>query len=194
MKIAALALLLAAAFFCAGCVVRSIYPWLSDETRVDELSLIGGWHDAEEQHVAFFAESTNSSAYAYSVLLVQKQNEISRFSANLHRIDETLLLVVGPAEQNELGAYASLPGHLLFKAMLNGDSLKLFAIDLETFPDRAAKAKLSVLPVSSTNEKPSILTGTTAEAEAFVRAQLADPEFFDEDPLYSFRKLPIDDP
>ena len=182
--------LLAASLLCAGCVIRSIYPWLSDETRVDEPSLIGGWHDAQEQHAAFFAESTNSSDYAYSVLLVQKQNEVSRFSANLHRIDDVLLLVVGPEEGQDLGGYAILPGHLLFKAALDGDSLKLFAIDLETFPERAAKAKLPLLPVSSTNEKPSIATGTTAEAEAFVRSQLADPRFFDAEPLYSFRKLP----
>ena len=183
--------LLAAALLAAGCVVQSIYPWLSDETRVDEPSLLGGWHDAQEQHVAFFAEATNASDYAYSVLLVQKQNEISRFSANLHRIDDKLLLVVGPEAGQDLGRYAILPGHLLFKAELDGDSLKLFAVDLETFPGRAAQAKLAVLPAGSTNEKPSVLTGTTAEAEAFVRSQLADPEFFDEQPLYSFRKLPV---
>ena len=34
------------------------------------------------------------------------------------------------------------------------------------------------------------LGGSTAEIEAFLRAQLADPEFFDAKPLYSFRKLP----
>ena len=189
-RIAASALLLATLFLAAGCVVRSIYPWLSQESLVNEPLLLGAWQDPAEQHVAFFTECTNSSDYAYSVLLVQKENEISRFTANLHRIDGTLLLVVGPEERNELSTYASLPGHLLFKTVLDGNSLKLFAIDLETFPERAAKSQLPLLPVSSTNEKPSILTGTTAEAEAFVRAQLADPEFFDEAPLYSFQKLP----
>lgn len=193
-RIAVSALLLVLLLLCAGCVVQSIYPWLSDETRVDEPSLIGGWHDAQEQHVAFFAESTNSSDYAYSVLLVQKQNEISRFSANLHRIDDTLLLVVGPEERQDLGRYATLPGHLLFKAVLDGDVLKLYGVDLESFEKRAEKSAMSFLPVSSTNEKPSVLIGTTAEAEAFLRAQLADPEFFDEKPLYSFRKLTTDEP
>lgn len=181
---------LAALLLGAGCVVRSIHPWLSDETRVDDPSLLGGWHDARHEHTAFFAESTNSSDFAYSVLLVQKRNETSHFMANLHRLDDVLLLVAGPAETDGLGTYVRLPGHLLFKAVLAGDSLELFEVDLDSFGARAAQADLSMVAVASTNEKPSVLTATTATAEAFVRAQLADPTFFAEKPLYSFRKLP----
>ena len=181
---------LAALLLGAGCVVQSIYPWLTDETRVDAPSLLGGWHDARQQHAAFFVQSTNSSDFAYSVLLVQKRNETSRFTANLHRLDDVLLLVAGPEEQEDLGAYARLPGHLLFKAVLAGDSLELFEVDLVSFGARAAQADLSLLAVASTNEKPSVLTATPADVEAFVRAQLAEPGFFKEQPLYSFRKLP----
>ena len=184
-----LALGLAVLLVGAGCVVQSLYPWLSAETRVAEPTLLGGWHDAREQHAAFFAETTNASDFAYSVLLVQKQNEISRFSANLHRIDDTLLLVVGPEERQDLGRYATRPGHLLFKAELDGGALKLYGVALESFEARAATSGMSFLPVSSTNEKPSVLAGPTAAVEAFVRAQLADPEFFEATPLYSFRKL-----
>ena len=122
--------------------------------------------------------------------LVQKQNEISRCTANRHRTDDALLPVVGPEERQDLGRYATRPGHLLFKAELDGGALKLYGVALESFEARAATSGMSFLPVGSANEKPSVLIGTTAEAEAFVRAQLADPEFFDEAPLYSFQKLP----
>ena len=110
--------------------------------------------------------------------------------ANLHRIDNVLLLVAGPEAQEDLGTYVRLPGHLLFKAVFAGDSLELFEVDLDSFGARAAQANLSMLAVASTNEKPSVLTATTADVEAFVRSQLADPTFFAEKPLYSFRKLP----
>ena len=181
---------LAALLLGAGCVVQSLYPWLADDTRVDDPALLGGWYDAGQEHAAFFAESTNSSDFAYSVLLVQKRNETSRFMANLHRIDNVLLLVAGPEEQEDLGTYVRLPGHLLFKAAFAGDSLELFEVDLDSFGARAAQANLAMLAVASTNEKPSVLTATTADVEAFVRSQLADPTFFAEKPLYSFRKLP----
>ena len=181
---------LAALLLGAGCVVQSLYPWLADDTRVDDPSLLGGWYDARQEHAAFFAETTNSSDFAYSVLLVQKRNETSHFLANLHRIDNVLLLVAGPEEQEDLGMYVRLPGHLLFKVAFAGDSLELFEVDLDSFGARAAQANLSMLAVASTNEKPSVLTAITADVEAFVRAQLADPTFFAEKPLYSFQKLP----
>ena len=66
---------LAALLLGAGCVVQSLYPWLADDTRVDDPALLGGWYDAGQEHAAFFAQSTNSSDFAYSVLLVQKRNE-----------------------------------------------------------------------------------------------------------------------
>lgn len=176
--------------FAAGCVVQSIFPWLSEESRVAEPLLLGAWQDAIKQQVAFFAESTNAASdYAYSVLLVQKKNETSRFTANLHRIDDALLLVVGPEERQDLSASATLPGHLLFKAVLDGDSLKLYGIDLESFGERTAKSKIPCLCRGSPIDG-HVLTGTTEESETFVRAQLSDPTFFNEKPLFSFQKLP----
>jgi hypothetical protein len=180
--------LLAVCLLCAGCVVRSIQPWLSDESRVKEPSLLGAWHDVKSSSVAFFSESS-SSDYDYNILWVQNGKDLSRFTASLHRIDDTLLLAVGPDDPENLNGCVLLPGHLLLKTVLDGDSLKLYGMDLESFADRAAKAAVGLLPNGSVNDG-FTLAGTTAEVEAFARAQLADPEFFAADPLYSFHKLP----
>jgi hypothetical protein len=178
---------LAALLLGAGCVVRSIHPWLSAETRVDEPSLLGSWQDAEHEVVAFFADPS-SADYAYAVTLAGAKDR-GGFMANLHRIDDTFLLAVGPEERNDVGSYATLPAHLLFKAVFAGDSMRLHAVDLESFAGRAEHAAAPLLPGGSKNDG-YVLTGTTADAEAFLRAQLADPGFFEEQPLYSFRKLP----
>ena len=183
-----LALPLTACLFAAGCVVQSIRPWLSDESRVKDPPLAGSWHDAKSKTAAFFGESS-SSDYDWAVLLVQDGKEAGRFSANLHRIGEDLLLVVGPEERDDLGLFALQPAHLLFRAVLEADSLALHEVDLDAFRERAGKAQLPLLPGGSRSEG-FLLVGTTADAEAFVRAQLADPGFFAEKPLYSFRKLP----
>lgn len=190
-RIAASALLLTASLFCAGCVVQSLHPWLSAESRVDEPSLLGPWHEAESEAVAFFTESSTVDC-DYAVTMAGPK-DLARFTANLHRIDDTLLLVVGPEERNDAGVYATRPAYLLFKAILDGDSLKLHAIDLDTFADRAAKSPGPLLPGGSENDG-FVLTGTSAESEAFLRTQLADPEFFAEKPLYSFHKLPAAGP
>ena len=183
-------LLLSALLLSTGCVVRSIQPWLSAESRVQEPALIGSWHDVKNQSVAFFSESS-SSEYDYHVLWVQNGKDLSRFTAALHRIDDTLLLVVGPDDPENLNGCVLLPGHLLLKTTLDGDSLKFYNIDLDSFEARAAPASAGLLPGGSTLDG-FTLGGATAAVEAFARAQLADPEFFDAEPLYSFHKLPAD--
>ena len=182
----ALSPLLAAIVLCAGCVVRSIQPWLADDSRVSEPSLIGAWHDADNHLAAFFSGSPEE----YQILAVNDGKTASRFVATLHRIDDVLLLAVGPTEPDDMEGCALLPGHILLKAALDGDSLKLYAVDLGSFPERAEKARIPLLAGGSQSDG-YVLTGTSAEAEAFLRAQLADPGFFDEQPLYSFRKLPV---
>lgn len=178
------ALLLAAGLFASGCEVRSVYPWLPEETRTEDPSLLGAWHAAKGNTTAFF--TGKPSEYA---VMVANGGEAARFVASLHRVGDFLLLQVGPKPPNDLGSAALLPGHLLFKAEIDGDSMQLYEIDLESFPDRAAKSRMPLLPGGSENDG-YVLTGTTADAEAFLRAQLADPTFFAEEPLYSFRKLP----
>ena len=178
------ALLLAVGLFSSGCEVRSIYPWLPDESRVEAPSLLGAWHDPKGNTVAFFTGKPSE----YEVM-VANGGDAARFVATLHRIDDFLLLQVGPKPPNDLGSAALLPGYLLFKAEIDGDSMQLYEIDLESFPDRAAKSRIPLLPGGSQNDG-YVLTGTAADSEAFLRAQLADPEFFAEEPLYSFRKLP----
>ena len=65
----------------------------------------------------------------------------------------------------------------------------MYGINLDTFRERAEKAQVALVPDGSKNDGYT-LGGDTEAIEAFVRTQLADPEFFDAEPLYSFQKLP----
>ena len=170
----------------SGCLVRSLYPWLSEETRVADPSLAGAWQDVEKECIVFFNANTATN---YDVLMVQEGEDISRFSASLHRIGETLLLQVAPENRTDLGAFATLPGHLLYKAVPEGDSLRLYAVDLDSFAERAQKSGVAVLP-DSAKDKGFILLPPTGDLEAFVRTQLPEPGFFGQDPFFSFHRLP----
>ena len=187
-KILGPALVLLVCLLAAGCVVRSLQPWLSSESRVKDPALVGAWHDAKEKCTAFFSEADDSD-YDYNVLMVNNGTDVSRFTASLHKLDEHLLLTVGPGDPDNLNGIVMLPGYLLLKAETAGDSLQLYDINLDTFRERAEKAQVTLVPDGSKNDGYT-LGGDTEAIEAFVRAQLADPEFFDADPLYSFRKLP----
>ena len=188
-KFVALVLLLAAGLLSAGCLVRSVQPWLSEETRISEPSLLGSWRNTQGDSVAFFSGSPEE----YLVISVDDGKSVSRFVATLHRLDDVLLLQVGPAEPENMSGYALLPAYILFKAVLKGNSLKLYGIDLDAFPARAAQAQVPLLAGGSENDG-YVLTGTAEESEAFLRAQLGQRGFFDKKPLYSFRKLPVPTP
>ena len=185
-SIASIFVCLGMGLFGCGCLVRSLYPWLSEESRVDDPSIAGTWQDVEKESVAFFNFTTTTN---YDVLMVQEGQDISHFSASLHRIDDSLFLLVAPEDRTDLGALATLPGHLLYKAVLQGDYLLLFSIDLDSFADRAEQSKVAVLPDSG-KDKGFVLLPPTDELEAFVRAQQHDPGFFGKEPFFSFRKLP----
>jgi len=181
MKSIRLLVLPLAVWLSAGCLIRSVHPWLSEESRIDEPSLLGIWYDAGEEEVLFIGGDPEE----YRLMLSDGGNT-ARFSATLHRIGGTLLLVAGP---DKVEGCVLLPGNLLLRADLEEDALTLFIPDLESFEERAEAAGLALLPGGSQNDG-YLLTGTTEEAEAFVRAQLDDPGFFNEKPVYSFRKLP----
>ena len=184
-----LLLLLAAALLSAGCLVRSVQPWLSEESLVKEPSLLGTWRNTQGDSVAFFTGTPEE----YLVLSVDDGKSVSRFVATLHRLDDVLLLQVGPAEPENMSGYALLPAYILFKVVLKGNSLKLYEIDLDSFAKRAAKTPVPLLAGGSKDDG-YVLTGTAAESEAFLRAHLAERRFFAAQPMYSFRKLPAAKP
>lgn len=181
------ALLLSAAVCCsAGCLVRSVHPWLPAETRVSEPLLSGSWLDAKEKTMLGFTGEPPE----YQVRMTVDNKEAGHFTAALHRIGDTLLLVAGPADPAGQDGLALLPAYILLKAVPDGDTLRLYNVDLDTFGARAAAAQVPLLAEGSTADG-YVLTGTSAQAEAFLRAQLAAPDFFAAEPLYTLEKQPV---
>lgn len=171
-----------------GCVVRSLAPWLSPHSRVAEPSLVGVWHDPSQHTTVFFAPAAPDAPAAYSVLLVHGANETSRFLADLHRVEDHLLLMVGPGERTDLGALAELPGYLLFRADVQDNTMKLHEIRLTDFAERLQRAQLACQPGGSETDG-FVLCAPAAEMEVFLRRELTDPEFFKEPPLYTFQRI-----
>lgn len=168
----------------SGCVVRSIYPWLGEETRVSDSRLAGPWHDRDKGDTAIFTAKSDGT---YKVLLVNEKDERSSFLASLHQLGQDLFLVVGPEERNDLSFAVTLPGHLLLLARCETNRLSLFELDLDTFGTRADAARLQRLAEGDPDDG-YVIFSPTADLEAFVRQQISDPSFFESEPLYAFRR------
>ena len=169
----------------SACVVRSVYPWFPDITKVTDISLIGVWHDEKKDVTTFFTSGRESN---YNVLVISDKKEQTKFTASLHRLNKTLFLVVGPEDRNDMGVVATLPGYLLFRVEFQNDSMKLFGFDLESFGDRIKGKEIKILYDGGEN-KGYVLFSPTEHLTAFVRSQLDDKPFFDEKPMYSFKKV-----
>jgi hypothetical protein len=177
---------LAAALLGAGCLVRSVHPWLSNESREEEPVLAGTWRDDKAKTTAIFI----AEGGGYAIEAIDSQQKASRLQATLHRVGETLLLQIAPSDPEGLNAFALLPAHILYKVQLGEDSLTLYPVDLGTFEARAANAEMPLLAEGSTDDG-YVFTASTADVESFLLDQLADPAFFSDTPHYTFLKVPV---
>jgi hypothetical protein len=179
---------LAVAMLVSGCVVRSVAPWLGEGTRINDARLSGMWNDAEAKVGAVFC--SRDDGQRYNVVLVGDDGKDSRFVAELHEVDGKLLLLVGPPEVESLSALALVPGHLLFRVEHTPASLKLYPVELDAFPAKAAAAGVQVMP-DGDRQKGYTAVSPTTNMEAFVRAELKAPGLFAAKPLYQFvRQVP----
>ena len=169
----------------AGCLVRSVHPWLSDESRVAEPSLAGAWRDDNAKTTAVFTGEKGS----YTLDVTDRQQESSHLTASLHCIGNTLLLQISPSEPEGFNAFALLPAHILYKVRLEKDTLTLVPVDLETFESRAAEAGLSLLAEGS-NDNGYVLTGSPEDVQAFLIRQVEAPGFFASTPHYRLTRQP----
>jgi hypothetical protein len=169
----------------SGCLVRSLYPWLPDDTKACDVSLVGTWQDEKTDLALFF---TAGSASNYDLLAISDKKDPSKFTASLCRLGKTLFVVVGPEERGDMGSVAMLPGYLLFKVDLSDGAMKWYGLDLASFGDRADASKIKRADEGD-KDKGYVVFSPTADLAAFVESQSKDPTFFDEKPLYTFTRV-----
>lgn len=178
--------LLPMALLASGCLFPALSPWLTDESKVAAPELAGTWHDAANPCTIFFQPvETNGD---YRVLMVNNLKDISRFTVSLHQVAEHQLLAVGPENPDALDTITLLPCHLLFRADVADDVLRVYGLNLQNFRERARRAGLAIVPRGA-SENDAVLATPTEALAAFVQDQLAEPDFFEAQPLYTFRKL-----
>ncbi|MDP8205752.1 MAG: hypothetical protein P9L92_03730 [Candidatus Electryonea clarkiae] len=180
-------LLILVIVFSSGCVIRTLNPWLSEETSVSESKLQGVWfQDAEDGFAEAYISHTADGQY--KVLLIENGTARNLFVATLHKIDDLYLLVAGPEKKENLEEWVRLPGYLLFKADIQENQLKIFGINDELSTDIFKDSGLTLMEERGEFDGEIILS-STVQLEEFVRAQLPDPAFFDDEPFYDFRRI-----
>lgn len=132
------------ALLVSGCLVRSVHPWLSRETAVEQPNLLGAWIDRKENdHIIFFEGADKE----YRILLQGAEpGDENWFEGRLHRLDDILLLDIRPLERDDPEFLAVLPLHLLCKVSFDQEIMNIRTLDLDSFDNRAAAAGISTGP------------------------------------------------
>ncbi len=174
-------------FFLSGCV-QSLFPWLSDETKAADVPLSGIWQD-QGQAVAFVTEAKDGDHHVLMIGGDRQGLTEGRWTISLHRLNGTLLMNVGPPEDEYSGDEALLPGYFLFRVELAEDTAALYVVNEESLDDRIKGTKLNSITDEIGHFKWTILCSPTAELLPFLTSQLQDDSFFKAEPMFKFERI-----
>ena len=175
----ALLLVLVAA---SGCVVRSLNPWLADDTKTVASRLSGTWYDQKSGGKFIFKVLENGEC---DTTIIDNDKKESRFRVKLHVVLDSLLMVAGPPDaEKSTEAVTSIPCYLLLKVKFDQESVNLYMMDLDSFGKRVKDSKIGMVE-GGDKEKGFIVIDSTDTLKAFVTSQVKDPAFFGKDPVYT---------
>jgi hypothetical protein len=161
----------------AGCLCTSIAPLYTDTDVVFEPALLGTWVERTKDAPTESWTFTKSGDKAYRILVVTA-NDKTVLVGHLLKLDDTLFLDVHADVLESQGVPVALastlsgwyaPVHLFVRINRITPTLTLNAIDADWLETYLAEHPDALRHI--TNDHDLLLTATTQELQAFVRAQ-----------------------
>ena len=181
MRSSLLSLVLVAATAITGCATPSIHPIYSTDKEATEPGIVGVWKPADENDKTIYTVSREGAAYR----MVVKDGDQDK-----SRVSDVHLVALGQFRFADFAAPENarskvddewsalfIPTHLFLRYQLNGDSLKIWALDRDWLRE-AVKTKKVQLACTSASDGDVIITAETPEIQAFLEANAADPNAF----------------
>ncbi|NLB54354.1 MAG: hypothetical protein GX811_01060 [Lentisphaerae bacterium] len=169
-----------------GCLVRSLYPWLTEDSLVTDVCINGLWHDDSAETSVFFVDSEPDGHY--KILFVGSGNRCHNFVGALYKLDDTYYLMARAPEWSGINEIVNQPCHMLFKVDVTEDIIKLYDIDKKAFKKLSVKFNLNVFEGLS-DEAPPLLLSKTADIVPVIQGNSGEKRLFSNKPVYSFKKF-----
>ncbi len=193
--------LLLAVVLTAGCIVQSIQPFLTEDSKVAVPELTGEWTLATSFGEDVAGKNIKPWTFAEDKVVTYDDNGLmAPVLVQYFRVGEVLLCQSAPgdtadAEVNWFWAWHVVPIVTLCKVELKADTVRFLPLNLEWLKAQIAAGKLT-LPHISRDEKGEmpLFTATTAQWTAFLKKYASQPEAFDEKHVYVLKKKPTPSP
>lgn len=170
-----------------GCPARSIFPLFADKDMVFVPGLVSTWVDTgktlmEENTLSIKkAGERNYYLMEFSVGKDGDQVETNTYYAYLGRLGDFWFLdSCQQIRQDE--NYDLIPTHLFFRLWLEGDTLRLAALDGDWLDEMIGKKNISISHLLLEDE--IVLTAATPELQQLVRRFAEDREAFPDPATY----------
>ena len=182
---ARLVVALLAAVLCQGCLVVSLQPVYDPDTIAFEPALVGTW-TSDEDHVTVTLERGEWHSYH---LAYDDSGTVTRLSGRLTRIGDVLLLDLTPLDGADV-APLTLPVHVVFRVVLDNDTLNIAALDYDHFFE-LARAGHTDAGLVIDSRKNVVITASTGDTRHWLQTHIMDPGLF-ATPTTLTRKLVVE--
>jgi hypothetical protein len=145
-----------------GCFdMPSVAPLYTKQTAVAEPAFAGYWL-AKEGKESMYVRKDNDNGY--KATYIDDKGEVTPWDVHLVRMGDVLVADVMASKED-----AGIPAHHFMALAVSGTALKAYFVDSDELRKKAAQDGLAYV----SEDKKTVLTGTTAALAAFVKKNLA---------------------
>lgn len=193
-RICALSLVL----LLSGCLVQSLQPFYTDESKVKVPELKGEW-----KLVTDWGRDVSGTEIKPWVLgedqvtTYNESNETAQIQMVYFKMGETLYCDSGAgdpgktAKINEYWVWHFVSAHTLWKVELKEDVVRFLPMDLDWMKDAMQNGRILVPPHFDRDDKQEwpVFSATPGEWQDFLKSHGADPGVFSTNNVYVLKKL-----
>ena len=178
MKIISLVVALAAVALMTGCgPTLALHPLYTDKDLATDVPLEGKWADADAEEVWTIRKSGDGFEGASP-----STSDPEKVGIHVVRLGELRFLDITSKDTTSL----DIQGHLFVKVWMEGEGLRVPALDSDWFKQKIREASFPHLEME---DEQMILTAPTLELRKFVTLCASEPKAFDSD-VGKFHRVP----
>jgi len=191
----AIVLMSSVVILMSGCIIQSIYPFYTEETKVEKREINGEWISIVQ--MGSNVEKKAISPWSFSdkmIVTYDKKNIKSNLKCTYFKVGDNLFVDTIAAKPdtdfkfNLCWTAGMTLVHTVCKVNYDHDILEFIPINFEWFEDKIKDKKLDLTYVKADKDSNYIFTVTSEDWTKFLKKHGDNPEVFNKKYSYTFKR------
>ena len=163
----------------SGCLPMAVHPFYTQDQLVFDEDLLGSWRITNENAEALTWRFSREGNQTYFLHITDNQSRTAIFHARLFKLGERQWLDILPQghdpelAMNDWMRFTLAPMHAIMALDRSGDRLQVRLININRLEELAP----GVEHMAILGDKRIAFTGSTAQTQQWLKAQMSHPEF-----------------